>query len=189
LPRLSGKTLGAHVKKTKATGPSSPSFERVFKHLLPQIDETAVVILKGHLIVEELLFDLLARRVFQDRAALSAAGLSFAKKLQLCRAWAPQPQIATFWELLVAINVLRNDLAHALDTPRRKQALSSIRDLYAKANPGSQTHTMFEPADVSSFLIAVFAFVSGVLLAIARPNEPPPSDEQLLKQLLAAHST
>jgi hypothetical protein len=151
----------------------------IYQHVILKVDDLAVVILKGHLIIEDLLLDLLAARAFRDRKALQAADLKFFQKVQLCRALVAFPALDTLWELIHKLNTLRNDLGHSLDAPKRKSLLADIRHGYNQLTAAAPDIRMEEMASDESLL----GMVAAVLLAVANPNQAPPALDAFVKNL------
>lgn len=98
---------------------------------MEMVDEVAHVLLKGHLLLEETLSAVLDQYVFH-REHLEDARLTFAQKVQLARAFCLRKNTLGEWELVLAINALRNDLAHRLNSSGREAKLARVRDLYVR---------------------------------------------------------
>ncbi|WP_144007160.1 hypothetical protein [Pelomonas sp. KK5] len=113
-------------------------FERIFQErheraerysgLLPETDDVTLTVLKGHLVVEELLYAI-AEEHLENPQYLSKARLSFAQLLYVVRAlnFIPLPEEA--WQGMVELNALRNALAHKLqpkDVTERLERLYSL---------------------------------------------------------------
>lgn len=99
------------------------------------VDEVAHVLLKGHLLIEEALSEVLAQYVFH-REHLAEARLTFAQKTQLARALCLRKNTFGEWDLISAINSLRNDLAHRLNSSDRDKKLAKVKDLYIREAGG-----------------------------------------------------
>lgn len=110
------------------------SIER-FKEEMETVDELAHVLLKGHLLIEEALSAVLDQYVFH-REHLEEARLTFAQKTQLARALCLRKNFLGEWNLILAINSLRNDLAHRLNSPERFRKLVKVKDLYFREAAG-----------------------------------------------------
>src|SRR5580704_9961627 len=81
---------------------------------LTKIDKVALTVLKAHLSIEALLdqtLELMADR----RSELNRVRLSFAQKAQLIRVAVMQPGDDLVWEVVFALNALRNEVAHRQD--------------------------------------------------------------------------
>lgn len=99
------------------------------------VDDVIHVLLKGHLLIEESLSDVLDQYVFH-REHLEEARLTFAQKAQVARALCLRKNSFGEWDLISAINALRNDLAHKLNSPERAKRLARVKDLYFREAAG-----------------------------------------------------
>lgn len=94
-------------------------------------DETALIILKGHLLVEETLDEIIQRFVFHAEF-VEAANLRFAQKLQIARSMSLDEHENTMWEIGARLNTLRNELAHSLESDRRAKKTKALVDAYVQ---------------------------------------------------------
>lgn len=96
---------------------SEERFDR-FIRLLPTIDDPALVVLKGHLLIEELLNDIIENCCDLPQH-VSEAKLSFIQKLKLARALVGKnmkgENVDEPWRSLEELNSLRNKLAHHIE--------------------------------------------------------------------------
>jgi hypothetical protein len=106
-------------------------------HLLSHLnsDETANIILKGHLVIEERLTTAIEDFTFHAEH-LEDARLTFAQKLSICRSISLDLDDSPIWDVLGKLNRLRNALAHSLDIERRSTATESLIAAYAKVCGG-----------------------------------------------------
>jgi hypothetical protein len=81
---------------------------------MPSTDDLTLIVLKGHLLVEEVLLDL-ANCAFPHPQYLRDANLSFHKLACVVRAFIPEQFDSPAWRLIFLLNALRNDLAHNLE--------------------------------------------------------------------------
>jgi len=100
-----------------------------FTREMSTIDEMVHVLLKGHLLLEEALALIIDQHVFH-REDLAEARLSFAQKLHIARSLCLRKNKLGEWDLVAAINGLRNDLAHRLDSPDREKKLEKVKNVY-----------------------------------------------------------
>ncbi len=99
-----------------------------------KVDETVLVVLKGHLLIEELLDEIIRKFIFHA-VYLDSARLSFFQKLQVARSMSLDEHSNGMWEIAVRLNSLRNELAHALDSPKRNPKTQAVVEAYfAEAN-------------------------------------------------------
>ena len=90
------------------------NFKRFFKHIA--IDETdrVLVVLKGHLLVEELLREYIKARVTNHKY-LDDARLTFHQCLCIARSLSNNNDNSKLWKSIKLLNTLRNKLAHSLE--------------------------------------------------------------------------
>ena len=100
-----------------------------FTSEMSTVDEMVHVLLKGHLLLEEALALIIDQHVFH-RENLADARLSFAQKLNVARSLCLRKNNLGEWELVAAINGLRNDLAHRLNSPDRGKKLDKVKAVY-----------------------------------------------------------
>ena len=86
-------------------------FEKLKSHL-PVVKDPTVVILRGHLLIEELL-EALIDASLSDPAAIRDARLTFFQKLCLCRGLIGSSN-EDLWKPIEALNGLRNAISHRL---------------------------------------------------------------------------
>jgi hypothetical protein len=89
------------------------------------LTDISMIVLKGHLLVEQLLTSLLSHHcTFPEQ--LRKAGLRFPQKAALIKAIVILPFPDELWRFLKLINQLRNDIAHELE-PELKEHLETVR--------------------------------------------------------------
>lgn len=104
------------------------SIER-FTREMSTNDEMVHVLLKGHLLLEEALALIIDQHVFH-REDVAEARLSFAQKLNVAKSLCLRKNKLGEWEMVAAINGLRNDLAHRLNSPDREKKLEKVKTVY-----------------------------------------------------------
>jgi hypothetical protein len=86
-----------------------------FVSLLPIIEDATLIVLKGHLLIEEMLNDILYNSIALSKY-IDEAKLSFYQKIMIARSLDPKGDASNGpWESLVSLNSLRNQLAHHLE--------------------------------------------------------------------------
>jgi len=78
--------------------------------------DLTLIILKGHLLIEEQLNDFFDRCAMYPRV-LDDARLSFAQKLRVVRAFCAVPNDSIGWLLADKLNKLRNKISHHVEVP------------------------------------------------------------------------
>jgi hypothetical protein len=97
-------------------------FERIQK-----INDLMLTVLKYHLVLEQFMNDLL------DESGKKHDDLTFAEKLELCKELNPAEIDPPTWQVLTAINRLRNKIAHTLDQTDIEATMNELRAAYLAA--------------------------------------------------------
>lgn len=116
----------------------SPEIQAQIEHFQKELgstDELLHVLLKGHLLLEEALEGILNLSVFH-REHIDDARLTFFQKFQIARSFCLRKNQFGEWDLIAAINALRNDLTHNLNSPVRDRKLTAVKDLYFREASG-----------------------------------------------------
>lgn len=100
-----------------------------FSEEMGKVDEIVHTLLKGHLLIEEALSRIIDQFVFH-REHVADARLGFATKLNLCRALCLRKNGLGEWDLIAALNSLRNVVAHQLNSPEREKRTVRVKELY-----------------------------------------------------------
>jgi hypothetical protein len=127
---------------------------------MSHIDELALVVLKGHLVLEEQLDRIIGGFVFHS-LHLDAANLRFSQKVAVARSISLDEHANSMWELLAAINSLRNELAHALHSEKRQRKTDWLRKTYFAETDTSEKGVATDPDHEIAF--CAIALVSGFL--------------------------
>jgi hypothetical protein len=113
-----------------------------FLRLISQLesDNAALVILKGHLVIEERLTAVIEKFVFHPEH-LDKARLTFAQKLAIARSLSLDEDTNSMWNLIEKLNTLRNKLSHSLDGEPRARAMEAVKTAYVAECSGKVTST------------------------------------------------
>lgn len=87
--------------------------ERIKQHL-PRSRDPILVIIKGHLLIEECLHGII-ENTLRDASRLPDARLTFHQAVCLCEAICGHPKGSLPWAFVRRLNEVRNRLAHRLD--------------------------------------------------------------------------
>jgi hypothetical protein len=99
--------------------------ERFLAHF-PDTDDLALITLKGHLLVEEILDDIIAHHC-KKPSVLSGVRIGFQLKAQVAHALVGDDSLPhQVWPMVDALRMLRNELAHKLDSPKLEQVVSKF---------------------------------------------------------------
>lgn len=92
------------------------------------ISELSLIVLKGHLLLEQFLTALISHYT-RSSADLAEARLQFTQKVALVKAFVIFPFPGEFWDLLKVLNQLRNDFAHELQPTKLDDHLKVLRTM------------------------------------------------------------
>ena len=135
-----------------------------YSEMLPKTDDVALVVLKGHLIVEEMLFAIAAAHCARP-AELEKAKLSFAQLLHVTQSLLKMPSTPRTWEAIALLNSMRNSLVHNLEPREIDRKIVALDQLCIMNDepypPGYEKPT--EPARIAACAIS---FIMGSLSVI-----------------------
>ena len=103
----------------------TPNFEDRFKKHLPRSKDLTLIVLKGHLLLEEVI-NLWLTQLLKNPSALNLSELSFSKRLCLLRSLLPDGSFSDAFKATEKLNVLRNKLAHHLDHPKIESLINDF---------------------------------------------------------------
>jgi hypothetical protein len=98
---------------------------------MPDTDDLPLIALKGHLLVEEMLVEL-SSKLLPHHEYLDDASLRFHQKVSLVRSALHLKHNHRAWDLINALNRLRNDLVHSLEPPKLANRLDELFRVYAE---------------------------------------------------------
>jgi hypothetical protein len=134
-----------------------------FQRLMPRSRDLTLVVLKGHLLIEEQLHEFL-RVLARFPDDLERARLSFAQHRNLVQALCGYPKDDHVGRFIDAANALRNRLAHAADVDDLAVRVDTLLAAFYEEE--------FEPpttdAQRATMLRHAFAYTCGVLSGFAR---------------------
>jgi hypothetical protein len=113
------------------------AIDRLVRHLPAQNDLTLIV-LKGHLLVEQQMRDIVRTRAAPSEVAKTDRW-SFSARTRLTRAYVAVESnelTADVWEVVDVLNALRNELAHRLESPNVPALAARLVDLQGVADLG-----------------------------------------------------
>lgn len=102
-----------------------------FMKLMPPDAEMELTLLKGHLLVEELLTEILLLTIDMDNPVgiEIKPRMMFDQKLRLCWAKNSEEQSFLFWQALKQLNSIRNEMAHAVEPKGITEKIKNFTDL------------------------------------------------------------
>lgn len=107
--------------------------ERVRTHL-PAGNDLTLIALKGHLLAEEALDDLI-RFYCKQPEHLDDVEIRFFVKARMARALSGHIVWTGLWPLIEALNSVRNDLAHKLESPKLRDRIIRFLNLRKELAP------------------------------------------------------
>jgi len=127
-----------------------------FNKALMVFDEFSQAVLKGHLLLEEELSVILAKKI-GNHEVISEAKLSFFQKLKLVQAAYGQQIPPETWLAMEKLNSLRNQMAHSLDSPKVSKLVSELVVAFKlKASAGIAHTREFQIEMVALALIQLY---------------------------------
>jgi len=131
------------------------------KHFWNLPDDLSVIVLKGHLLVEQSLTAIISHYVGAS-GELAEARLQFSQKVALVKAfvgWAFPVEVEP-WDFLKLLNRLRNDFAHELEPKKLAAHLTAVRAMASARRNEEQELSLETDAGNLKFIIS---FWLGVL--------------------------
>lgn len=132
--------------------------EKVFGTL----DDTIVIVLKGHLLIEEMLDSIIKSFVFHSEY-IDDAHLRFTQKVQIARSLSIDEHENGMWDIATRLNTLRNDFAHALDSDKRQRKISAVVEAYFREADEAEHIELVKSQDEHVILALAAAYFVGFL--------------------------
>jgi hypothetical protein len=92
---------------------------------MPQGDDFILIVLKGHLLIEQMLEEII-RTIVAHGDMIEDVRMSFELKAKLAQAMCWGQHKNPFWNFIFSLNTLRNDLAHTLGSEKTDQKLGRV---------------------------------------------------------------
>ena len=121
------KSIDEHVKDVLPEGSARDHFVNMIAQL--ESDDEALIVLKGHLVIEERITATIEKFVFHPEH-LENARLTFAHKIAIARSMSLDESDSPMWGGIEKLNALRNKLSHSLDGAPRAKAMDALKALY-----------------------------------------------------------
>lgn len=120
-------------KFRKRQGPVAESnyldkYVTMFEKEMGEVDPLQQVVLKGHLIIEAAIDNILSIIFFHPEHVFKGR-FTFMQKVQMARAYGLRKDKNTIWNLILSINEVRNEVAHNLAGDKRDKKLKQLRRL------------------------------------------------------------
>jgi hypothetical protein len=131
---------------------------------LPAEQNLTLIVLKGHLLVEQHLLDIVRSRVAEP-AALDDTNLGLWRLARLARALVADAAPVAIWTAIDRLNRLRNELAHHIEPP----AIQALAQAFIDAIPVSiELPAPFAANTLEERVKVALGYISGVLFGLAR---------------------
>ena len=126
---------------------SLQDIQKKFTDEVQYVDDLAQIVLKGHLVMEDLMTEAIQTFLLHGEF-IESVRLQFHQKLALCRAISTSDQNNNMWNLIGSVNSLRNALSHSLDPHRRSNAIQALRTIYEHEFKNVPNSTRGIPKDI-----------------------------------------
>jgi hypothetical protein len=134
---------------------------RVIKHL-PKDGDLSLIILKGHLLIEELLFALVSSAA-RDPSAIASARLGYYELASVAKALFYEKRMGPVWGAMFELNKLRNTFAHNLEPPDLKEKLQRFA---AVGSGGHAKAAALLASDPVGVMVNSIEVMCGVLIGL-----------------------
>ncbi|MGB8225815.1 MAG: hypothetical protein WCE45_02950 [Sedimentisphaerales bacterium] len=104
---------------------------------MPDTDDLSLIVLKGHLLIEEMLIDI-RDKLLPHAEYLDSVNINFNQLLHVIRSAIESKYDHKSWDLIVEFNRLRNKLVHNLEPPELKSLLSQLFNVYSQTQPSDE---------------------------------------------------
>lgn len=115
------------------------SYDLFFRHMPNSDADVTLIVLKGHLLIEQRVREFISERVY-NQDAIEKANLQTFQVICLAQALTlPNSEPQQFWTILCRLNTLRNELAHDLEPKGIQDRVNGIVSDYVahwKVHPG-----------------------------------------------------
>lgn len=130
---------------------------------LSRPDETAVIILKGHLLVEEHLNRIIDVGLPHPEK-LEKERFRYVQLLQIVRSVAPADH--PMFDLIVHLNSLRNHLAHSLAGEKRRRKVEEFLRKFLELHPPAASVSIVESGIEANAVACAIGYCLGFLAAL-----------------------
>jgi len=138
---------------------------------LPDGNDLTLLILKGHLLVEECVDELIEVSCPEPKAIFDGRAPMFHMKVRIARAMTTHVMFPGLWPMVDALNTLRNDLAHRLDSPELVNEVVEFMNLrqsnmgvLSDTGPATDANWSLERlrSDISLLIAQLYARAAGI---------------------------
>lgn len=127
----------------------------------PRGDDLTLIVLKGHLLVEEQINGLIGDNVIDERP-LAKARLSFAQRIALVRALVPRSRISSLkLDAAEKLNSLRNELAHNLSSEKTEKKVIRFLEIIEDSDVKAMHYRGHTPKRLRLGIVTLCATLTG----------------------------
>jgi hypothetical protein len=101
---------------------------------MPDTGDLSLIVLKGHLLIEEMLIDI-RNKLLPHAEYLDSVNVSFYQLLSVVRSAIESKHDHKSWDLIIEFNKLRNKLIHNLEPPKLESLLNQLFNVYSQTQP------------------------------------------------------
>jgi hypothetical protein len=128
-------------------------YAQEFERHLSEVDDVALVVLKGHLIIESAL-DNIIDTIFFHPEYLRQGRLTFTEKLRIARSFTLDKDKIDVWDRIIEVNGLRNEIAHSLKGEKRHEKMARLRQNFLAGTHSSIAEAYADAPDGSILILA-----------------------------------
>lgn len=155
------------------TYPHNP-IDRFFEHM-PESGDPELILLKGHLLIEEVLTAIITAGVAKPQLLLKKH-MQFETRARTARAVIRGEDRPELWEAVSSVNSARNALAHGLEPAKTVTAVSSFISVVERQQPDlEQWRDIAKQADIPLLVMALYFVYSQLIdlsgVSIRRRNQ------------------
>jgi hypothetical protein len=150
--------------------PAIGSQMRVIRHL-PTEGDLSLIVLKGHLLIEELLHALVQSSV-PHPSSLDHANLSFHDIACVAESLFFEERHEHIWKSIHALNTLRNAYAHHIEPPKLDDLLTNLGIAMSKGDISAGKHLMKDPPNAIVIGLAVICGILSARLPLISDDPP-----------------
>lgn len=136
-----------------------------FKKYFPRNDDVTLIVLKGHLLIEEYMYQLLSAH-FARPSCLKEARLSFSKLKWITQGLCYKPFDKWLWDSIGVVNQIRNAFAHKLEPDGYEGQLDKLFQIMKTKCPINGFFSHARTKDSSELLRRALADILFCLVAM-----------------------
>ena len=148
-----------------------------YRTMLPKTDDVSLVVLKGHLIIEEMLLAIVENHCATP-SKLEHAKLSFSQLLHVTQALVRQPAHDELWSAIAQLNRIRNSLVHNLEPEKIDKELSALNQ-FCHSDDEPFPEGYMRPTEPAQIALVAISYIMGILSVLGPVTEFVERNRQL----------